>query len=100
MRTSQAIHQMAIRIFLLRLVETPALSSKESLQMCYRIGKLISAENLALGDTYISSNSQLPIDTSPYHAALGKHVPARPTICIAPEIAPKYCAKLIIGPTN
>lgn len=43
---------MVNRIFLLRLVETPVLSSKEALQMCYRIGNTIpgkgSTSNMAL----------------------------------------------------
>ncbi|WP_210394503.1 hypothetical protein, partial [Ectopseudomonas chengduensis] len=65
-----------------------------------RIGNLIGADSLALGDAYISSNSQLPIGTSSYHAALAKHVPARPAIRIASEVVSKYCAKLIIVATN
>ena len=66
----------------------------------YRIGNLISADNLALCNTYVCPNPQLPVVTSPDHATFGEHISARPAICIASKVVPEYCAKLIVSATH
>ncbi|WP_212667599.1 hypothetical protein, partial [Pseudomonas aeruginosa] len=65
-----------------------------------RIGNLIGTDYLALRNTYVCSNSQLPVSASPDNAAFCEHISARPAIRIASKVVPEYCTELIVSATH